>query len=119
MTDTKALEALIEMVQAGEAQPEGIAVAAFDVQPYLTPQRGQVADAYHGSLDAAKALHEALLPFTDVDVNIRLVLCDITVYLGDDTKDWHSSSMQCPARAWLLAILRAKLSETQQKGGDA
>jgi hypothetical protein len=71
-------------------------------------------DAYRGSLDAALRLHDALLPGWDVDLEMRPLgptiesgLSDVSVYVP--YSDYHciSGCHKQPARAWLLAILRA------------
>lgn len=64
-----------------------------------------VFDAYNGSLDAAKALHEALLPddywinWFDLDGIVQIKNSE------DDTFD--GKAVPNPARAWLLSILKA------------
>lgn len=64
--------------------------------------------ARDGSLDAAKALHAALLPGWDADIEVRLVLSDATVYgCGLFEGSRESGTDESPARAWLLAILKA------------
>lgn len=70
-----------------------------------------VYQANRGSLDAAKALHEAVL-----HERVR-VLIDFTgrygcqVFISDHgTQISEASSEEVPARAWLLAILRALIS---------
>jgi len=61
--------------------------------------------AYNGSLDAAKALHEAVLSGWDwsVDNLGRSPTC-ASVYDGAKTISAFNTD---PARAWLLAIIRA------------
>jgi len=56
MTDTAALERLIEAVEAGEWNSLANVAAIGDRDAHLAKS------AFHGSLDAAKALHDALLP---------------------------------------------------------
>lgn len=63
--------------------------------------------AYHGSLDAAKALHEALLT---KDCHWSLSEDEdaaggysATVFFGA----WFNAEAEEPARAWLIAILKA------------
>ena len=92
MTQLTALKELAEKVEADNWRWEVRLAAALPVEAY---------DAFHGSLDAAKALHEAVLPDT------TYVICPDYVYVG---------GKQCkgdPARAWLLAIIRAKISELE------
>lgn len=78
-------------------------------------------DAYHGSLDAAKALYEALLPgwqknlhFTEFADGSGAV--SIFSPLPDDAGKWDfapkfEAAGDNPARAWLLAILKAYRSQ--------
>jgi hypothetical protein len=67
---------------------------------------GWAHDAFRGSIDAAKALHDALLPGVSVKI------------FGTSDNEWRVqiSGMDAvwgpdPARAWLLAILKAKQAE--------
>ena len=71
-----------------------------------------VSDAYSGSLDAAKALHDSLLPGWDMQINAyeddsfdASVSQPLQVKTYDGVSPWM-------ARAWLLAVLRA-YRETQ------
>lgn len=65
--------------------------------------------AFDGSLDAAKRLHEALLP----DYGYASGGWGARVWLYSDRPHWDGSKRQevelpnMPARAWLLAVLRA------------
>ncbi|MFN3169255.1 MAG: hypothetical protein ACE37E_01020 [Hyphomicrobiales bacterium] len=67
-------------------------------------------NAFDGSLDAAKALHEAMLPGWDIqlttydDVNFE---ASVSEPLAVKTFDGISIVM---SRAWLLAIIRAALA---------
>ena len=62
--------------------------------------------AYYGSLDAAKALHETLLPGYLVELRQWLdSLCMATV--RPPYAPAHQAQGETLARAWLLAILRA------------
>lgn len=105
MTD---LQKLIEAVETGALW------AAYEEPTTWPPDvRENAKGAFSGSLDAAKLLHEALLPgawlciyspaepFSQWFVNME----------GQD-----SSFADTPARAWLLAILRA-VSATDTKEG--
>ena len=71
-----------------------------------------IVKANSGSLDAAKRLHDALLPgfAPSVGQNVwhRYWFATITTTTGDSIGDSFSGqSTDNPARAWLLAILRA------------
>jgi len=95
-----ALTRLAEKVEAGEwDQP--VAWKVFGIG-----QTGRAERAYNGSLDAAKALHEAVLPgwigsfATDGFARVAKGGNVLTVM-----QSAHIDGL--PARAWLLAILRA------------
>ena len=73
-----------------------------------------LSDAYHGSLDAAKALHEAVLPGwwktiwggpDEMGVEVTKV--------DSRSRKKHFAKGPCPARAWLLAIIKAKIAELE------
>ena len=131
MTD---LDKLIEAVEAGDR----FGIIPFS-QRVLAPNDysyrhgDMVASAFEGSLDAAKALHDAMLPieksngFTGWSV---FLACD---YDGDKTAgpeykatisdgNYHCScqvyeeatSMHSMARSWLIAILKAYKSTVQE-----
>ena len=69
--------------------------------------------AFNGSLDAAKALHEAVLhERTFVEIHWSKRYDDESrVSLNCGVDGWFSAS-STPARAWLLAIMRAVEAET-------
>ena len=108
MTDkTQALRDLLVKVEAGEAGWNRLATIAEDALP--PREAALAATAYRGSLDAAKALHEAVLPG----------------WVGSFASDGFArvakggrvlTLMECariegqPARAWLIAILRALIA---------
>lgn len=116
---TDALTRLADAVEAGTATSADFR-AAFPAGN--GHDSGAILAAYHGSLDAAKALHEAVLPGWGVTSLCQL--WDVTPsgeYIGIGN-DWsielhHSngdiqSHETCatasdPARAWLIAIIRA------------
>ena len=109
MTHKEALAELIEKVEAGEPSKVETWFAALGVEYYLAR------DAAGGSLDTAKALHEAVLPGWPYTIE------NVT---GQNYRAWTDKSRNlrrpgfsdrgpCPARAWLIAILRALY--TQEK----
>ncbi len=70
--------------------------------------------AYNGSLDAAKAMHDAVLPGWGFEV--CEFAADVTNRHTDDGLDgykWFNSNCDNPARAWLIAILKALISEEE------
>lgn len=105
-TQAEALDRLIAAVEAGVI--DGTDNPDYTFVALLPQHRNSARAAYNGGLDAAKALHDALTPFPDVDMECRLFdgLCDVTIYdvPGGDAK---GTSIHGLARAWLLAILRA------------
>lgn len=95
------LQALLSATEAGPLTKKDC-LQATDLWPGLsTAQMIQRAEylwsASHGSLDAAKRLHDALLP-----AHTRLVIFNEGVYINGKL-----SKADTLARAWLLAILRA------------
>jgi len=111
-----ALTRLAEKVEAGTA-------ADFQFYTFRDGMSGTVAEtktmirAYNGSLDAAKALHEAVLPAMIWNMghlsipNLRYVCTVADGHFADSTS-WRGYAMT-PARAWLLAIIRA-LAQVQK-----
>jgi hypothetical protein len=72
-------------------------------------QRKWVFLAYNGSLDATKALHDALLPGWEWNID-----AGDGAYVenrGDFGAPYTADIPGMPARAWLLAILKAKQAE--------
>jgi hypothetical protein len=106
-----AIRELIEIVEQGQPFPLGRKADARGDDPLtLARNWGAAYDAYHGSLDAACALHEVVLP--DWGWEVGTMSGSATVYPPDyPGKDFeaqeYSSEADTPARAWLLAILRA------------
>lgn len=111
MTQLDALRVLAEKVEKG--------VLRFQhLPPHMDALHVKIIQAYDGSLDAAKALHDAVLPGWD-----------ITHFWGNNANGWtwclthkseprsysQGSDRSTPARAWLLAIIRAKISELESE----
>lgn len=119
MTTLEAIDRLIEAVEAGTlhknkygGMPLATACYPRDRDGRMLPDAGgwsdgDVIDAYLGSLDAAKALHEALLPGRVYGLNFD-AHGEKYAFVGDgsvfETEEIYN---ECHARAWLLAILRA------------
>jgi len=113
MTRHEALTALLAKVEAGDrpAFMDGFAASAFPPESaggHCTFH--DVVKAYHGSLDAAKALHEAVLP--DFDAAIYLsghAWVYVPTLNAPPVKEYRVEN-DCPARAWLIAILKALIA---------
>jgi len=99
MSKLQALTALRDKVKAGDSTRDG---SMFRVFGYSWTH---CFDAYNGSLDAAKALHEAVLPGWGYEI------CNgAEVTLRQYSKKIIFKNV-CPARAWLLAILDALIAQ--------
>jgi hypothetical protein len=74
-------------------------------------------DAYCGSLDATKALHDAVLPRVNqytIDEGPSGCGCSIVIWpngLSGDLELEFEGYDDHPARAWLLAILEALIAQ--------
>jgi hypothetical protein len=95
MNRKDALAELIAKVEAGE----GADAVGYYAARVFNPGYAHAINAYRGSLDAAKALHDAVLPgwhWTIWETAARV-----------DADQEFTEMNDNPARAWLLAILRA------------
>lgn len=121
-TQRTALKELREKVAAGTADFDW-GFAASPSRKAIPTQWHDAMNAYLGSLDAAKSLHEALL---GADWSISIILgaaywdVDLTHYPyrdQDRRPEWDVSvgPEDNPARAWLLAIIDALIA--QEAGG--
>lgn len=92
---TKALDDMIAAVENGEF--------------LLGAMRGRLEDnafdAFYGSLDAANALHEALLPGVMWQRCPTGQFCLFDTYVEEIGHSFDTAKN--PARAWLIAILKA------------
>ncbi|WP_407473511.1 hypothetical protein [Sulfitobacter sp. PM12] len=111
MSDNRreALEALRDKVKSGEFDRWSVNGA-----PLTAPQKAFVTRAYHGSLDAAKALHDAVLPGWDwrAEENVNGYVSHIGPAREEFMPSIMAISFESAARAWLLSILSALISET-------
>jgi hypothetical protein len=116
MTDRKdALIKLLAKVEAGDwctklalkALPESHVNNSHE---WIDPIGWASRALHNGSLDAAKALHEAVSP--GWHINLTLDFCSVFPDGNDGEQLAHTG--QCdtnPARAWLIAILKALIAE--------
>ena len=110
-----ALDRLIEAVEAGEISKGVTGLKAFEQfsrNAFGLYQSNAAWRAYGGSLDAALALHEVLLPgwvarVTTGSASAGVKYSHCTVEDWDDGTEVDANNQPTPARAWLLAILRA------------
>lgn len=93
------LRKLIEAVEAGSiANPTH--ANEFDA---VGRENGSARDAYCGSIDVAKKLHEALLPGCSAVIQTNGTVQTI----GPNYERHTGVAVDNPARAWLIAILKA------------
>jgi len=96
-----ALMALRDKVKAGKGPP----IYGRSDPCGLARGRMHLGSAFNGSLDAAKALHDAVLPGVSWGVgDARAGVYVAGGYLSVEADD-------NPARAWLLAILEALIAQ--------
>ena len=108
MTDIDALKSLLAKVEAGEwdafwDKPRGTAVHSYQFE---------FDNAYNGSLDAAKALHEAVLPGLTWSISGPIIAA-YTVYVSSGGHGILCANNAFPARAWLIAILKALIAQAE------
>jgi hypothetical protein len=107
---TAALIALLERVEAGH-------LTASCLPDSMVKNWQQIMDAYHGSLDAAKALHDAVLPGWEYGISQNAEEPEPAAYVAKwDAKlagDGFAAVSYDPARAWLIAIIRALIADTE------
>lgn len=101
------LQSLLAKVEAGDLRDHGLMYRAIGDDLSLCYE------AYRGSLDAAKNLHEAVLPGWWWVKPDRVESGTIHV-VGPDNGDYYPSAVgkhPDPARAWLIAILKALIAQ--------
>ena len=113
-----ALKRLIDAVEAGSIRSKFDPAFERAIYPQVKAMSTVylAGEAYCGSLDAAKDLHEALLPGWRCEINWKPgEAADACVSNGSgDEIEWGDAQQSASAaRTWLLAILRAKLSEAK------
>jgi hypothetical protein len=121
MTDATELDALIAAVEAGSPWGDSERRLCLSALPKIKSGHGSrrlethARNAYNGSLDAALALHEALLPgeweyaiYSPSDsyslFQVQLETPTMRLAAGFEPVSGEANT---PARAWLIAILKA------------
>ena len=105
MTNTQALRDLLAKVEAGNLK-------SIDLICLEAVHHSHAWRAYFGSLDAAKALHDAVLPgwgYHCGEYGARVWL-----HAGDEWRPEKRQDVELadqPARAWLIAQLRALIAQ--------
>ena len=115
MTDRKkALTELLAKVEAGDAPPDDegwmhLPITIHGEDGPMESHMSKALNAYTGSIDAAEALHGAVLP----EWNWNLGKQAASVFLMRHPYDGniHEARYDNPARAWLIAILKALIAQ--------
>jgi hypothetical protein len=124
MTDRKdALITLLDhVVGAGFAPSQAQWCNAFDSVIEGRPSKhhypilkDQARLAFMGSLDAAKALHEAVLP--DHSFLVGINWAEVWIPFGSELHLFNVGHDN-PARAWLIAILKALIAQDTTQDGE-
>ena len=115
MTRLEALKELLADIEAGN--PDWCGDQCFDEE-----HRYDLLEAWRGSLDAAKALHEALLPGwpwrirSEMDTEYVVVQAPVVCAETDEVIGPAYSHLATDgkiARAWLMAILSALIAQEE------
>lgn len=109
MSRLEALQALLAKVEAGEGWPYLNLVFVHTDHLGLDAQGAWAEGAYNGSLDAAMALHDAVLP--KATWMLGSAKPRALVHTAHD--DAFNADSNTPARAWLIAILKALITQEQ------
>jgi len=114
---TAQLEDLDTLIKAVEVGAEAGTIPFFTAcGPFDGAEWGETAwCAYTGSLDAALRLHEALLPGWRVHDFCQYPDRWHIVLNGDTAPHFFHGEASTPARAWLLAVLRAYRATLETK----
>jgi hypothetical protein len=112
MKKLEAQIALRDKVKAGGIEPYAQAEFTGAIEGEYSHVRAR--DAYNGSLDAAKALHDAVLPqlYWNLAEWDGAWTAQIPI---SASKKYEATSEHSPARAWLLAILEALIAQEQDQ----
>lgn len=109
MSRKEALQSLLAKVEAGASG----SVISDAFGPFGPPESGVpwlAFNAFHGSLDAAKALHEAVLPGWEYGYDGSIAWVKMP---GLRTSYRHDAMNGHTARAWLIAIIKALIAQEE------
>lgn len=112
MTDAPrkaALQDLLADVEAGRLPDNLVSAEPFCGTDFKVGQ--DVVCAYIGSLDAAKALHEALIP--GWSYNLAPGFCHAMPPHDNEDQEEHTGVDDNLSRAWLIAILKALIAKEE------
>ena len=104
-----ALQELLAKVKAG-GWDTALSFSAFKGKHLTT-----ISQAYNGSLDAAKALHDAVLPRWGRSVDATAPEMGIEVKLHSAESVSIGDHQPTEARAWLIAIIEVLIAQEKLK----
>lgn len=107
----EALKELAAKVEAGQEHETFIWKFAAERELFDRPTCLRLESAYGGSLDAAKALHDAVLPGWEYGYDGTIAWVKLP---GLRSSFRHDNRNGYTSRAWLLAILKALIAEKDQ-----
>jgi len=119
MSRKQALQKLLQCVELGDLTR----VSGDDVyNGFASHRQAFFVGTFNGSLDTAKALHEAVLPGWIANItqlHNRQWIAQVVTPQGEEWPKWTSfPSWDCadtnPARAWLTAIIKALIAECRE-----
>lgn len=110
MTRLEALEFLAAAISSGDWGVEASKAARISG----SGMDDTMWSAYCGSLDAARELHNAVLPGWRWEVGTNNLHMGPIGSVGNGQRTFAACATD-PARAWLLAILRAMIAEERDK----
>jgi dihydrodipicolinate synthase/N-acetylneuraminate lyase len=119
MTRLEALKELAKKVEVGKWWRDESVAISYCAKASIAPVNARRITSImnNGSLDAAKALHEAVLPVWSAVVGQNAHHLDWSVFVrftaGGEVKQEITAADDCPASAWLLAILRALIAQEE------
>ena len=109
MDQLTALKELAEKVEAGN--PKGIGFADSIAGAFGQIYVPLFLKAYNGSLDAAHSLHKTMVQ--EGSLSIKEANDVIVLRIISHQQSQRSKDNTTPARAWLLAIIKAKIAELE------
>jgi len=116
MTRKQDLEAVRDKVAAGDEPTATNVMDAFQIVGGIGVYALQVLPAYNGSLDAAKALHDAVLP--GWHINVAWDFVHVFPQGNDGNDNAHTGDNDITARAWLLAILAGLIAQEAAQAAE-
>lgn len=109
MADRKeALQELLDKIESGD---DDIKFGEFDT--CFSRNAFSASIAHNGSLDAAKSLHDAVFPYADWSL-CSDSHCVITDQIFPFSVMGVGQSPMKPARAWLIAIIKALIAQESE-----